>query len=235
MPEVVAEFAKNKDFGSVDSIQRRIITDYQFDIAKHARGVEKIKIKACYDSIPKQLAKELKKFQYSLVEKGQTRKKYGSSITWLVDSGLTHICYNVIEPYLPLLGNSNDDQFKLYINDTGLLSAMFGFETKRAILNNTLKGNVKGGIYENVIAESLVKKGFGLYYYKPDNQHKIEFLLEKDGEVIPLEVKAGNNVTPSLNRFIEDFKPSLAYKLVNGNQGKNGIKITMPHYMVMFL
>lgn len=235
MPEVVAEFAKNKDFGSVDSIQRRIITDYQFDIAKHARGVEKIKIKACYDSIPKQLAKELKKFQYSLVEKGQTRKKYGSSITWLVDSGLTHICYNVIEPYLPLLGNSNDDQFKLYINDTGLLSAMFGFETKRAILNNTLKGNVKGGIYENVIAESLVKKGLSLYYYKPDNQHEIEFLLEKDGEVIPLEVKAGNNVTPSLNRFIEDFKPSLAYKLVNGNQGKNGIKITMPHYMVMFL
>jgi hypothetical protein len=74
-----------------------------------------------------------------------------------------------------------------------------------------------------------------LYYYKPDNQHEIEFLLEKDGEVIPLEVKAGNNVTPSLNRFIEDFKPSLAYKLVNGNQGKNEIKITMPHYMVMFL
>ena len=235
MPEVVADFAINKDFGKVDAIQRRIITDYGFDIAKHAKGVEKTKVKACYNSIPKQLSKEKKKFQYSVVEKGQTKKKYGGSITWLVDSALAHICYNVYEPYLPLLGNANDDYFKLYINDTGLLCAMYGFETKKAILNNTIKGNVKGGIYENVISESLVKKGYGLYYFKPDSEHEIEFILEKEGGVVPLEVKAGNTSTPSLNAFIRDFKPTSAYKLVFGNQGQDGIRRTLPHYMVMFL
>ena len=235
MPEVVADYIINKDFGLVDKIQRRIITDYGFDIGKHAKGAEKIKVKKCYDSIPKQLSKELKKFQYSVVEKGQTRKKYGDSITWLVDSALVHIANNVHEPYIPLLGNSIDGQFKLYINDTGLLCAMYGFETKRTILNNTIKGNAKGGIYENIIAEGLVKKGYNLYYYKPDNQHELEFLIERGGEVLPVEVKAGNTASPSLNSFIEDFKPSIAYKLICGQQGSVGVKRTLPHYMILFI
>ena len=235
MPEVVADFVKNKDFNSVNRIQQRIITDYGFDISKHAKGAEKVKVKKCYDSIPKQLSKEMKKFQYSIVESGQTKKKYGDSITWLVDSALVHICNNVREPFIPLLGNSIDEQFKLYINDTGLLCSMYGFETKRTILNNTIKGNAKGGIYENVISECLIKKGYKLYYYKPDNQHEIEFLIEKNGEVIPVEVKAGNTATPSLNRFIDEFKPSIAYKLINGQLGIVNEKKTIPHYMIMFI
>jgi len=235
MPEVVADFAKNKDFNRVEQIQKRILADYQFDIGKHAKGAEKVKVKNCYDAIPRQLTKELKKFQYSTVEKGQTKKKYGGSVTWLVDSALVHICYNVREAYLPLLGNSNEEQFKLYINDTGLLSSLYGFETKRAILNNTVKGNAKGGIYENIISECLIKKGYRLYYYKPDNQHEIEFLIEKNGEVVPVEVKAGNAVTPSLNQFIEEYKPSVAYKLIDGQLGVVDAKKTIPHYMVLFI
>lgn len=235
MPEVVDDFIKYKDFNRVDRIQKRIITDYNYDIGKHAKGAEKIKVKRCYDSIPMQLAKELKKFQYSVVEKGQTSKKYGNSITWLVDSKLVNICYNVREPYISLYGNSNDDQFKLYVSDTGLLCAMYGVETKRAILNNTLMGNVKGGIYENVIGESLVKKGYKLYYYKPDNQHEIEFLIEYDGGVIPIEVKAGNAVTPSLNKYLDEYHPKIAYKLINGQQGFVDCKKTIPHYMIMFI
>ena len=235
MPEVVADFVVNKDFNSVDRIQQRIITDYGFDIGKHAKGAEKVKVKKCYDSIPKQLSKELKKFQYSVVESGQTKKKYGNSITWLVDSALVHICNNVREPYIPLLGNAIDDQFKLYINDTGLLCAMYGFETKKAILNNTIKGNAKGGIYENIISECLIKKGYKLYYYKPDSQHEIEFLIERDEEVIPVEVKAGNSATPSLNNFINEYKPSVAYKLINGQLGVVDSKKTIPHYMILFV
>jgi len=235
MPEVVEDFTINKDFNSVQKIQDRIITDYGFDIAKHAKGAEKIKVKKCYDSIPKQLAKELKKFQYGIVEKNQTSKKYAGSITWLVDSALVHICNNVYEPYLPLIGNVKEEQFKLYFNDTGLLCSIYGFETKRAILNNTLKGNVKGGIYENIIGESLIKKGYKLYYYKPDNIHELEFLIEKDGEVLPIEVKAGNAPTPSLNHFIDDFKPSIAYKLIDGQLGKVDCKKSIPHYMILFL
>ena len=112
---------------------------------------------------------------------------------------------------------------------------MYGYETKLAILNDTIRGNARGGIYENIISECLIKRGYTLYYYKPDSEHEIEFLIEKDGEVIPVEVKAGNNPTPSLNSYIEDFSPSYAYKLVGGRNGTIGAKITLPHYFVMFI
>lgn len=235
MPEVVADFAKNKDFNRVARIQLDILAEYQDDISKHAKGKEKQYVRMCYDAVPKQLAKEIKKFQYSTVEKGQTRRKFGGSIKWLKDANIVNACYNVHEPYLPLLANANEDQFKLYINDTGLLTCMYGFETKLAILNNTIKGNAKGGIYENIIAECLVKKGYNLYYYKPDDTHELEFVIEKNAEVIPVEVKAGNSASVSFNSFIEKFNPSIAYKLIGGRNGKVGVKTTLPHYMVMFL
>ena len=133
------------------------------------------------------------------------------------------------------MANAIEEQFKLYINDTGLLCAMCGFETKKAILNNTIKGNAKGGIYENIISELLIKNGYLLYYYKPDNEHELEFLIEKNGEVIPIEVKAGNTSTVTLNRFIEKYSPSCSYKFINGNIGISGTKYSLPHYMVMFL
>ena len=235
MPEVVADFVVNKDFNRVDSIQSDIIAEYRDDISKHAKGKEKQHVRMCYDAVPKQLAKELKKFQYSTVEKGQTRRKYGGSVQWLKDSEIVNACYNITEPYLPLMANAKEDQFKLYINDTGLLCCMYGFETKRAVLNDTLRGNARGGIYENIISECLLKRGYTLYYFKPDSEHEIEFLIEKNGEVIPIEVKAGNNPTPSLNSFLENFSPSCAYKLVGGRNGKAGGKTTLPHYFVMFI
>ena len=235
MPEVVADFVVNKDFNRVDSIQSDIIAEYRDDISKHAKGKEKQLVRMCYDAVPKQLAKELKKFQYSTVEKGQTRRKYGGSVQWLKDSEIVNACYNISEPYLPLMANAKEDQFKLYINDTGLLCCMYGFETKRAVLNDTLRGKARGGIYENIISECLLKRGYTLYYFKPDSEHEIEFLIEKNGEVIPIEVKAGNNPTPSLNSFLENFSPSCAYKLVGGRNGKAGGKTTLPHYFVMFI
>ena len=234
MPEVVENYVTYHDFNRVAELQNRSIEHYRFDIAKHAKGAEKIKVQQCYEAVPKQLAKELKKFQYSTVEKGKTSKKYGGSVQWLCDSALVHVCNNVHEAYIPLMANANDEQFKLYINDTGLLCAMYGHETKKALLNNTLKGNAKGAVYENVIAESLVKAGNKLFYYKPDDDHEIEFLLEINGEVIPLEVKAGNTATVSLNNFIRDYKTSKAYKLISGNVGTTGSKISLPHYMIMF-
>ena len=235
MPEVVADFAEHKDFNRVAKIQQDILTEYQDDISKHAKGKEKQYVRMCYDAIPKQLAKELKKFQYSTVEKGQTRRKFAGSVQWLKDSNIVNTCYHVHEPYLPLMANANEDQFKLYINDTGLLSCMYGFETKLAILNDTIRGNARGGLYENVIAECLVKRGYTLYYYKPDNEHELEFLIEKDGCAVPVEVKAGNTATVSLNQFIAKYVPSVAYKLIGGRNGTTGTKKTLPHYMVMFL
>ena len=133
------------------------------------------------------------------------------------------------------MANEKEEQFKLYLNDTGLLTALYGFETKKAILNDTIKGSAKGGIYENVIAESLVKKGYGLHYFKPDDNSELEFLIEKGGEVVPIEVKAGNAASPSLNRFIDTYHPEVAYKLISGRNDRSGVKRTLPHYSVMFL
>lgn len=235
MPEVVADFVTHQDFNRVDKIQNDILSEYRDDISKHAKGREKQLVRMCYDAVPKQLAKELKKFQYSTVEKKQTRRKFGGSVQWLKDSEIVNACYNIHEPYLPLMANANEDQFKLYVNDTGLLCCMYGFDTKLAVLNNTIKGNARGGIYENVISECLIKRGYTLYYFKPDSEHEIEFLIEKNGEIVPIEVKAGNNPTTSLNNFIHDFSPSLAYKLIGGRNGQVDVRITLPHYMVMFL
>lgn len=236
MPEVVQTFIDTNNFQEASKIQGKILADYQDDISKHAKGQEKIKVRQCYDSIPKQLAKEYKKFQYSVVEKGKTSKKYGGSIKWLCDSSLVNKCSNVNEAYIPLLAYEMDDQFKLYLNDTGLLLYLYGPETKLAILNNTLKGNAKGGIYGNIISESLLKRGYKLYYYKTQNSSmEIEFVIEKNGEVIPIEVKAGNDSTPSLNSFINKYHPKVSYKFVNGNVGFLDGKKTLPHYMVMFI
>ena len=227
MPEVVADFVTHQDFNRVDRIQQDILAEYRDDIAKHAKGKEKQFVRMCYDAVPKQLAKELKKFQYSTVERGQTRRKFGGSVQWLKDSEIVNACYNIREPYLPLMANANEDQFKLYVNDTGLLCSMYGFDTKLAVLNDFIRGNI--------IAECLIKRGYTLYYYKPNSQHEIEFLIEKNGTIVPIEVKAGNNPTPSLNNYIEQYAPHTVYKLIGGRNGTVGVKETLPHYMVLFL
>ncbi len=235
MPEVVADFMEHKDFGRVQEIQDKLIDSYADDISQHAKGAEKVKVRKCYDSIPRQLAKENKKFKYSEVESKATARKFGDSIQWLSDANMAYICCNTTTPMLPLNAYEKENEFKLYINDTGLLLALFGFATKQALLNGKLKGFAKGGIYENFVAETLIKNGYSLHYYKPDDNSELEFIIEKDGDVIPIEVKAGNTATKSLNSFIEYFSPSIAYKLVSGNVGEADGKITLPHYLTMFI
>ncbi len=186
--------------------------------------------------MPRQLARENKKFKYAEVGSRGNARKYGDSITWLKDSNLVHVCYNVHEPYLPLMANATNDEFKLYVNDSGLLMARYGMQTKLALLTKKLQGNAKGGIYENVISELLIKRGYSLYYYKTQNSSmEIEFVIEKDGGVVPVEVKAGNTATASLNNYLSNFKPEHAYKLVDGNIGLVDGKMTLPHYMAMFI
>lgn len=235
MPEVVANFMEYKDFGKVQEIQDKILSSYADDISQHAKGAEKVKVRKCYDSIPRQLARENRKFKYSEVESKATARKFGDSVQWLHDANMAYICCNSSIPMLPLKAYEKENEFKLYINDTGLLMAMFGFATKQALLNGKLKGPAKGGIYENFAAETLIKNGYSLHYYKPDDNSELEFVIEKDGEVVPIEVKAGNTATKSLNKFIEEFEPSIAYKLISGNIGVNETKLSLPHYLAMFI
>lgn len=235
MPEVVANFAENKDFTKVQEIQDKILSSYADDIAQHAKSVEKVKVRKCYDSIPRQLARENKKFKYSELEHKGTSRKFGDSVQWLRDANMAYMCYNTSVPMLPLNAYEKENEFKLYISDTGLLLALFGFATKQALLNGTLKGFAKGGIYENFVAETLVKNGYSLHYYKPDDSSELEFIIEKNGEIIPVEVKAGNTPTKSLDLFVNEYDPSVAIKLVSGNIGRVGTKYTIPHFLAMFI
>ncbi len=235
MPEVVADFMENKDFSRVQEIQDKLLASYADDISQHAKGSEKVKVRSCYDSIPRQLARENKKFKYSEIEKKATARKFGESIQWLSDASMVNICLNTTTPQLPLKAYEKDNEFKVYMNDTGLLMALYGFTTKQALLNNKLKGAAKGGIYENLVAQMLIQRGYSLHYYKPDDNSELEFVIEKDMEIAPVEVKAGNTATVSLDRFIERFGSANAYKVAGSNVGINGVKLTIPHYMVMFL
>lgn len=235
MPEVVANFMEFKDFTKVQEIQDKILSSYSDDISQHAKGAEKNKVRQCYDSIPRQLARENKKFKYSEVEHKATARKFKDSVQWLNDSNMAYMCYNTTIPLLPLNAYEKESEFKLYISDTGLLLAMFGFETKRALLNKTLKGFAKGGIYENFIAETLIKNGYTLHYYKYGDSLEIEFIIEKDGEVIPVEVKASNAITKSLDSFVNEYSPSFCFKITGGNIGLSDKKITLPHFLAMFI
>jgi predicted AAA+ superfamily ATPase len=235
MPEVVKRFVETEDFVQVHAVQQKILDSYLDDIAKYATAAERPKARNCYLSIPKQLAKENKKFQYSVVEKKGTSRKYENTLEWLRDAGLIKFCANVSLPKFPISAYTKDDWYKIYCTDIGILTAMYGFEMKKAVIENSLAGPVKGGIYENLVADILAKKKLGLYYYKPEsNCQEIEFLLVKEGDVIPVEVKSGNNATVSLNKFIEKFQPQYAIKLISGNLGVADKKISCPLYMAMF-
>lgn len=236
MPDVVNTFIETNNFSDVQKAQDKILFDYNDDIIKYAENVEKPKIRKCYNSIPKQLAKENKKFQYSVVEKGSTSRKYADSVQWLVDANLVIPVYNVSNPILPLDACSKEDYFKIYLNDIGLICAMYGFDIKAPILENSLSGSAKGGIYENLICDILTKRGYKLHFYKnDDNTQELEFLITQNSKIIPIEVKAGNSASVSLNNFIIKYKPPYAYKLITGNIGVSKTKITLPLYMAMFI
>lgn len=193
------------------------------------------KICIILDNIPRQLARENKKFKYSEVEHKATSRKYGDSVQWLRDANMAYICYNVTIPTLSLNAYEKKNEFKLYIADTGLLLDLFGLATKQALIKGTLKGFAKGGIYENFVTETLIKNGYTLHYYKKWDSSELEFIIEKDGDVIPIEVKVGNASTKSLNSFMEEFSPSVAIKLIGGNLGAASKKFTIPHFLAMFI
>lgn len=236
MPAVVNRYLESKHFGLVQEEQQKILDSYFDDISKYASKTEKPKVKNCYLSIPKQLAKENKKFQFSVVEKKATARKYENSIEWLRDANLVRLCHNVSTPEFPLNAYEKEEQYKLYISDIGLLVALYGFEMKKAIIDDELTGNAKGGIYENLISDMLTKRGYKLNYYRTENGSvEVEFLITKNAKVIPIEVKANNGSTISLNEMLKRSEIPYGYKLISGNIGVNDKKIVMPLYMAMFL
>ena len=239
MPEAVSRYIETNDFRRVDTIQRQILTGYQYDIAHYAHAEEKVKAEKCYLSLAKQLLdKENRKFQYKEVEHGGRAQKYYSSIDWLQRADIISLCRIVTDIRYDLNDYARDDFFRGYTTDLSLLMAMKDFGIKQHIVENTLDGNTKGGIYECAVADALIKKGYPQFFYKNETtKREIDFLIQKEGEVVPIEVKSGNSRANSLNRLMQDNKNiTKVYKLVDGNigAGENGV-ITLPVYMAMFI
>lgn len=236
LPEVVDTYIATKDFYQVHLLQEKILRDYQDDIAKYALNQDKIKAKQCFLSIPRQLSKENHKFQYSVVEKKATARKFTSSLDWLHNAGLIDFAYNVNLPWFPLKAHVKEDQFRVYLCDIGLLVAMYGYQLKIALLSDALEGPAKGGIYESLVADILAKRGEELYYYKKeDSTLEIEFILERDCKLVPVEVKARKGSTRSLNELLKMDNIERGYKLTAQNTGVVEKKITLPLYMAAII
>lgn len=236
LPEVVDTYIATKDFYQVHLLQEKILRDYKDDIAKYALNQDKIKAKQCFLSIPRQLSKENHKFQYSVIEKKATARKFTSSLDWLHNAGLIDFAYNVNSPWFPLKAHVKEDQFRVYLCDIGLLVAMYGYQLKIALLSDALEGPAKGGIYESLVADILAKRGEELYYYKKeDSTLEIEFILERDCKLVPVEVKARKGSTRSLNELLKMDNIERGYKLTAQNTGVVEKKITLPLYMAAII
>ena len=239
MPEAVQKYIDTKDFREVDQIQRSLLQGYQYDIAHYATAEEKVKAEKCYLSLAKQLLdKENHKFQYKEIENGGRAQKYYSSIEWLLRADMVHLCKLVTDIRFDLDDYARDDFFRAYTTDLSLLMAMKDFSLKQHIVENTLEGNSKGGVYECAIADALYKKGYQLYFYKNETtKREIDAIIQKDGMVVPIEVKSGNTRANSLKSLMMNNKDiSYGYKFADGNMGVNedGI-ITLPLYMIAFI
>ncbi len=239
MPEVVQKYVDTKDFREVDSVQKNLLQGYQYDIAHYATAEEKVKAEKCYFTLAKQLLdKENHKFQYKEIEHGARAQKYYSSIEWLLRADMLHLCRLVTDVKYDLGDYARDDFFRAYPTDLSLLISMKDFSLKQHIVENTLFGNTKGGLYECAIADALYKKGYPLYFYKNEtNKKELDFIIQKDGQVVPVEVKSGNTRANSLSAIIKKEKEvTYAYKFIDGNIGvsEEGI-ITLPLYMAAFL
>ena len=206
--------------------------------AKLAKAEEKIKAEKCYLSIAKQLLdKENSKFQYKEVEKGGRAQKYFTSIEWLTKANIVALSNSVTEVSYDLVDYAVESNFRAYVSDMSFIIAMRDYSFKQEIIQNTLKGNTKGGIYECVAADILNKKGYNLFFYRNETTKKeLDFIIQKEGKVIPIEIKSGNTKARSLNSIIDkkDDIP-LGYKFVDGNVGLENKVLTLPLYMLMYM
>ena len=237
MPEVVSTFLQTHNLNDVLEVQRNIIETYKADMLKYARQNDKARIRECFESIPAQLAKENKKFQYSVVRKGGRSSQYEGSLQWIEDAGIIQRCYNTSITELPLSGNAIRDEFKIYMTDIGLLISMLDDGTGWSILRGNLLG-YKGAIFENLAADILSKMGRKLYYFRKDSGLELDFLIRYQNECYPLECKARSGNAKSLQtvlRHPEHYHIYHALKVGDYNIGRNGPLLTLPFYMLFLL
>ena len=239
MPEVVATYIRNKNFSGTLAIQRQLLKDYEEDITKYVEGLDKAKVKAVYNHISTFLAKENKRFQITKIGKNARNRDYIGCVEWLADAGVVNICYCMNQPELPLKGNYDPKLYKIYFKDTGLLIASLDEEAQEDLRVNKNLGTYKGAIYENIVGDMLVKQGYQLYYYNSDKPAlEMDFFVRDADSLIPVEVKATDGATASLNNLLKENKyPDIKYgiKLGYKNIGFNGKFYTFPYFLTFLL
>lgn len=239
MPEVVNTYIVNKTFSGTLPLQQQLLKDYEEDITKYAVGLDKAKIKTVYNNISAFLAKENKRFLITKLAKNARNRDYVGCVDWLADAGVINICYCMNVPELPLKGNYNPSLYKIYFKDTGLLIASLDEESQEDLRANKNMGTYKGAIYENIVADMLVKQGYRLYYFNGNNPAlEMDFFIRDANSLIPIEVKANDGATASLNKLIiSDKYPDVKYgiKLGYKNIGFNGRFYTFPYYLTFLL
>lgn len=237
MPEAVTTFLTTHDVNQTIAIQRGIIEEYKVDMVKYAHPLDKPRIRECFESIPRQLSRENKKFTYSVVRKGGRSSEYVGSLQWIEDAGIVRRCHNLQITELPLGGNSLQDCFKIYMADTGLFVSMLDDGTQADILQGRLN-SYKGAIYENAMADMLGKMGRKLYYYHKPDSIEIDFVMRYKGECVPLECKARTGNAKSMQTLLkhpEKYHVYHALKLGDYNIGRNDALLTLPFYMAFLL
>lgn len=237
MPDVVQTFVDTKRLDEVLNMQRDIVRSYEDDMIKYANQKDKSHILECFQSIPKQLSKENKKFQYSVVKKGSTASKYAGSLQWIEDAGIISRCYNLTATELPLDGNAQDDVFKVYMRDCGLFISMLEDGTQFDVLQGNL-ARYKGAIFENLIADMFTKMGRKLYYFHKNSGLEVGFVIRYKGACTLVEVKASSGNTKSTKTILahpEKYHVNSAIKLGDYNVGRSGEILTLPLYMAFLL
>lgn len=234
MPNVVKNYVLNKNFQGISELQKDIIDGYKDDARKYIEGLDQTKIINTFNSIPAQLAKDNKKFQYSKISSSARSREYIGVIEWLNDVGIINICYQMKFPELPIKGNVDTSKFKVYLADTGLLVSLLDEESQIDLKVNKNLGVYKGAIYENVVAEALKKSGADLVYYKrEDSTLEIDFFVRTQNELLPVEVKSGNNKSKSLNEVISNTRYDnikRGIKLAYANVGYKNNVFTIPYF-----
>lgn len=244
MPDVVDTFIRTSDLNQVYDIQTNLLEQYKDDFGKHLdeneneyyNQKELIKIMEIYNSIPSQIAKENKKFQYSVVNKYAKSREYKNAITWLEEFGLIKLCHNLTSLDTPLNAYKDEDYFKIYVADTGLFIAMLERGTTFNILNKNL-GIYKGAIYENIVADAFIKLNKNLYYYTKSSGLEIDFITMFNNKLTPIEVKSTNGNAKSLKTILTDDKYNVefAIKLIDGNIGYANNILTIPLYLAFLI
>jgi predicted AAA+ superfamily ATPase len=233
MPESVGKYVETHSYLECRTVQQSILNGYNADMAKYAKPGTTVKIRACFNSIPAQLAKENRKFQYKLAQKGGTAKIFGESIEWLILAGVVHKCKLISHGFIPISAQEDDSDFKIYMSDIGLLNTKAQMPAQMLLNSIETDNTFLGSVAENYVAQALSANGITLRYWKNDNTQEVEYILQDGMSVIPLEVKKGRKVDAiSMNNFKKNYKCPFAYRISGKNFGMaNDIK-SVPLYAV---